>query len=308
MAPHFTLRQLEYLVAVADCGSVALAAEREHVSSPSVSAAISQLEDAFGLALFVRRHAQGLSPTEAGRQFVAEARKVLDGAARLVDRAGEISGRVAGPLAIGCLQTFAQVLLPRLRRGFTTAYPQVDFRQAEMNQAEIFDALRHARLDLALSYDLDIPSDLAFHPLLTLAPYALLPQHHPLTRLPEVPLSALAKEPMVLLDLPFSSDYFLGLFAEAGLKPSIAERTRDMGVMRAMVAHGFGYGIANIPFGTDRAPDGTQLAQRPLSGPVRPMQIGLIRAQGGPVRRVVEAFLDHARADLLAHALPPLDP
>jgi DNA-binding transcriptional LysR family regulator len=69
MPLRFTLRQLEYLVAVAECGSVALAAERCHVSSPSISAAISQLEQEFGLQLFVRRHAQGLSLTEGGRQF-----------------------------------------------------------------------------------------------------------------------------------------------------------------------------------------------------------------------------------------------
>ena len=65
--------------------------------------------------------------------------------------------------------------------------------------------------------------------------------------------------PMVLLDLPFSTDYFLSFFAKVGLTPVIAERTRDMGVMRAMVANGFGYSIANIRLGSDRAPDGRRL-------------------------------------------------
>ncbi len=58
MALRFTLRQLEYLVAVGETGSIAAASERVKVSSPSISAAISQLEQEFGLQLFVRRHAQ----------------------------------------------------------------------------------------------------------------------------------------------------------------------------------------------------------------------------------------------------------
>ena len=101
MSLRFTLRQLEYLVAVADCGSVALAAERVNVSSPSISAAIGQLEATFGLQLFIRRHAQGLSLTEGGRQFTATAREVLAMAGRLTDTAAEITGRVAGPLTVG---------------------------------------------------------------------------------------------------------------------------------------------------------------------------------------------------------------
>ena len=77
MPLRFTLRQIEYLIAVADAGSVALAAERLHVSSPSISTAISQLEADFGLQLFIRRHAQGLSLTEGGRRFVETARTIL---------------------------------------------------------------------------------------------------------------------------------------------------------------------------------------------------------------------------------------
>ena len=56
-----------HLVAVGECGSIALASERVNVSSPSISAAISQLEAEFGLPLFVRKHAHGISLTQGGR-------------------------------------------------------------------------------------------------------------------------------------------------------------------------------------------------------------------------------------------------
>ena len=306
MPLRFTLRQLEYLVAVAECGSVALAAERCHVSSPSISAAISQLEQEFGLQLFVRRHAQGLSLTEGGRQFTEAAREVLAAGAALNDRAAELTGQVRGPLAVGCLLTFAQVVLPRLRRGFAEAFPEVEFRQSEHDHAGLIEALRHATLDLALSYDLEIPGDLVFEPLLSLPPYALLPEGHPLAGRSSVTAGDLAEWPMVLLDLPFSADYFLSFFSASGLRPRIAERTRDMGVMRAMVANGFGYSIANIRLGSDRAPDGRRLVFVPIVTPLAPMRMGLIMPQAATSRRAVAAFVDHCRAVLTEDALPGL--
>lgn len=292
MPLRFTLRQLEYLVAVADSGSVALAAERVNVSSPSISVAIAQIEAEFGLQLFIRRHAQGLSLTEGGRQFTAAAREVLAAAARLSDRASDITGEVRGPLAVGCLQTFAQVVLPQVRRSFSDRFPAVELRQVERHQAALFEGLRMASLDLALSYELDVPGDLRFLPLAALPPYALLAQGHPLAGKSRLTVTDLAPHPMVLLDLPHSADYFLAMFTAQGLRPVIAERTRDMGVMRAMVANGFGYSIANIRHAGGTAPDGRPLVELPLEAP--PLDIGLILPQG-PMRRAVAAFVDHCR-------------
>jgi DNA-binding transcriptional LysR family regulator len=306
MPLRFTLRQLEYLIAVADCGSVALAAERCHVSSPSISAAIAQLESEFGLQLFMRRHAQGLSLTESGRQFTDAARGVLAAATGLNDRAADLTGQVRGPLSVGCLLTFAQVVLPRLRRAFATGFPQVEFRQSEHDHAALIDALRHGTLDVALSYDLEIPPDLDFLALLTLPPYALLPEGHPLATATRVSAADLAPHPMVLLDLPYSAEYFLSFFHAAGVKPSIAERTRDMGVMRAMVANGFGYSIANIRLGSDRAPDGRRLVFVPLETTLPPMRMGLILPRPGPHRRAVAAFADLCRSTVTAATLPGL--
>lgn len=304
MPLRFTLRQIEYLVAVADAGSVALAAERLHVSSPSISAAISQLEADFGLQLFIRRHAQGLSLSAAGRDFVEQARALLAAAADLNDRAADLTGRVGGTLAVGCLLTFAQVLLPHLRRSFTAAHPEVEFRQSEADHAALIDGLRHGRIDVALSYDMQVPTDLAFQPLLTLPPHALLPEGHPLATRASVTADDLAPHPMVLLDLPYSADYFLSLFT--GARPRIAERTRDMGVMRAMVANGFGFSIANIRLGSDRAPDGRKLVFVPLDTRQPPMRMGLLTPAQGKPRRTVAAFADHCRATVTDALLPGL--
>lgn len=303
MPLRFTLRQLEYLVAVGEMGSVALAAERVNVSSPSISAAIAQLEAEFGLQLFIRRHAQGLSLTQGGRQFVEEARAVLAAAGRLNDLANDITGQVRGPLAVGCLVTFAQMVLPGLRRSFCDRHPEVEFRQYELDQAAIFDGLRAARLDVALTYELDIPPDLRFSPLLSLAPHAILPAGDALAEQGFVTAEDLVERPMVLLDLPFSTDYFLNIFRPTGRRPRVVERTRDIGVMRAMVANGFGYSIANIRPASATSPDGRPLAYVPLKGPA-PLALGLVCSEGATAALTVRAFIDHAQATVSEDSLP----
>ncbi|RVV96615.1 LysR family transcriptional regulator [Mesobaculum littorinae] len=294
----FTLRQLSYLVAVGELGSVARAAERVHVSAPSVSAAITQIEARFGVPLFVRRHAHGLTPTPAGRQVLVQARAVLEEARRLDALAEKIAGQVRGPLDVGCLSTFAQIVLPRVRRSFVAQFPEVAVRQSERDQQALIAALRAAEIDVALTYDLEVPPDLAFEPLHDLPPYALLPAGHALVGRARVSPAELAPHPMVLLDLPHSGPYFLSIFAEAGISPQIAERTHDMEVMKSLVANGFGYSIANIRPTSDRAADGRRLVFVPLDGPARPMRMGLMRPRAAHVGATLRAFIDHCRAHL----------
>lgn len=308
MPLRFTLRQLEYLVAVGDAGSIAAAAQKINVSSPSISTAIAQLEAEFGLPLFLRRHAHGLSLTQGGRQFVAEARAVLAAAGRLPDAAQAITGQVRGPLALGCLLTFAQVVLPQLRRGFSAVHAEVAITQTEHDQAAIFEGLRDASLDLALTYDLQIPADLEFQALISLNPYVLLPPDHALAGRARLKPQDLVGYPMVLLDLPYSADYFLSFFAREGLTPTIAERTRDLGVMRSMVANGFGYSIANIRPASDRAADGRPLVYVPLAGKVPPLRMGLVLPGGAGLSLTVQAFVDHAKATVSPGVTPGLRP
>lgn len=295
---RYTLRQLEYFVAVGECGSIALASERVNVSSPSISAAIQQLEAEFGLPLFVRQHAHGLSLTSAGRRMLEQAKTVLTEAERMHDLAGNIAGVVRGPLSIGCLVTFAQVILPSLRKGFEAEFPEVRVRNLELNQSEIFSALRQGEVDLAITYDLNIPTDLHFTPLLDLPPYAMVGADHPLARRHDVALDELSTLPMVLLDLPFSADYFLSLFTAQDLVPNVTERTRDMSVMRSLVANGFGYSLANIRLLNDHAPDGKPLKVLPLVGTHRPMCLGVLTSRDAHQASVVRAFQTFAAARL----------
>ncbi|AZO13642.1 MULTISPECIES: LysR family transcriptional regulator [unclassified Mesorhizobium] len=293
MPLRFTLRQLEYFVAVGEAGSIAKAAEQVNVSPPSISASIAQLEAEFGVQLFVRKHSHALALTAGGRLFLKEAARLLNDADALHDIAGDIAEKVRGPLAVGCLLTFAQIVLPALRRKFEDAYPDVRVRQFERNQGQLFEMLQRGEIDAALTYDLELSQDMTFEPLMQLPAYVMLPAAHRLAGRAGITPEELVDEPMVLLDLPYSREYFLSAFQ--GLRPRIAERTGDIAVMRSMVANGFGYGIANMRPLNAMSPDGKLLVFVPLLGDIRPLTMGIALPNAEHRTLTVQAFIDHCR-------------
>lgn len=295
MPLRFTLRQLEYFVAVGEAGSIAKAAEQVNVSPPSISASIAQLEAEFGVQLFVRKHSHGLSLTAGGRVFLKEAARLLADAEALHDIAGDIADKVRGPLAIGCLLTFAQIVLPALRLKFEQTYPDVRLRQFERDQGQLLQMLQTGEIDAALTYDLELSQDITFEPLMVLPAYAMLPADHRFAGKMALTAEDLADEPMVLLDLPFSREYFLSAFQQAGLRPNIAERTGDIALMRSMVANGFGYGIANMRPLNTMSPDGKPLVFVPLEGDIRPLTMGVLLPNAEHRTQTVQAFIDHCR-------------
>ncbi len=308
MALRYTLRQLEYFVAVGEAGSIAAAAEKVAVSSPSISAAVAQLEAEFGVQLFVRRHAQGLSLTPGGRRVFQEAKRLLEQGRALYDVAADVASAAGGPLALGCFVTLAPFLLPALRRSFAEACPEARVSQVEADQARLFELLRRAEIDLALCYDMEIPADIEFEPLAALPPYVLLPAGHRLAGRGRIALDDLGAEPMVLLDLPISREYFLGLAHANGFRPTIAERTSELSVLRSLVGRGFGYALLNIRSPSPEAPDGSPLAEVDLAGRFAPLRLGLAAARGARRTRVARLFEAHARAEAARGVIPGLPP
>jgi len=138
---HFTLKQLRYFVVAGELSSVTRAARKLHVSQPSISAAIQQIEDATGLPLFVRHHARGLSLTPSGRQLMARARQLLRDAEGLEKYARSLGEEIGGELHLVAFPTFAPVFLPRLLRRYADRHPSVALYCDEKNQADIVRGL-----------------------------------------------------------------------------------------------------------------------------------------------------------------------
>ncbi len=303
---RFTLRQLEYFVATCDAGSVTEAALNIPVAQSSVSTAIAQLESALGVQLLIRHHAQGVSTTPAGRQFLIHARALLMQADELERLASELTDDISGTLELGCLVSLAPMVLARLCQSFMRKYPGVEVAMTEGGQDELMNGLRTGQLTTALTYDLEIPDDVEFGQLASLPPYALFAADHPLAAHDQVALSELADEPLVLLDLPLSRDYFRGLFLAAELEPTVVQRSPHVEVVRALVGNGFGYTILNAQPQNHVALDGRQLAAVAISGSTRPMTVGLATLAATRPTRLARAFAEHCQAAVAAAEIPAL--
>ena len=262
----------------------------------------------FGLQLFIRHHAQGLSLTPAGRQFLVEARGLLSHASDLRQSAIGLGDKLAGEIDIGCFITFAPLLIPGLLRGFAQRYPETRIRLHEDHTQALLDGLRAGRFDLALTYDLNLGPDLRFDALAEVPLHVILPVGHRLARRPAVSLAELIEEPLVLLALPHSRDYFLSVFYSLRLQPRIGHETPSFEMVRGLVANGHGYSVMHSRPASDMSLDGMQLVYRPITERPRPTKLGIARLHQARPRRMASAFAEFCGEYLQAGglALAPL--
>ncbi len=150
-----TLRQLRFLQALADEGSFSKAADAAHVTQPTLSAGVKELEGILG-AVLVERGSRGATLTPAGEAAVARARIVLTEAEDLVHAARAAGEPLSGPFRLGVIPTIAPFLLPRALPAIRAGHPQLELFLREDLTHRLVDALKDRRLDaalIALPYD-----------------------------------------------------------------------------------------------------------------------------------------------------------
>jgi LysR family transcriptional regulator, hydrogen peroxide-inducible genes activator len=148
-SPALSLRQLQYIVAVADLGGFRRAADACHVAQPSLSAQIAQVERQLGLTLFERDRRRVRVPPVA-RAVIDQARAVLVAAHDLVDLARRHANPFDGTLRLGVIPTVAPYLLPEVMPGLSRAFPRLTVLWTEARTIRLVDELRERVLDAAL--------------------------------------------------------------------------------------------------------------------------------------------------------------
>jgi flavin reductase (DIM6/NTAB) family NADH-FMN oxidoreductase RutF len=207
---------------------------------------------------------------------------------------GTVTG--SGALSLGCFQTFAPYIVPALIARLTKLHPGVSLSLLEGDQAQLIAGLRRADIDVALVYDFGCGEEIRRETLAELAPYVLLPEGHPLAEEPTLRLETLAREPLVLLDIDPSRDYFLSLFRHIGLEPLVAYRTHSLEMVRGFVGHGLGYSLLATKPANNMSYDGRALVARPLSNAVSKSRLVLATLAGRAMTVMAEEFAAHCRA------------
>lgn len=297
----FSFRQLEYFVAAAEHGSISAAARARHVSQPSVSLAISQLEDTLGERLFRRQVSRGLDLTPAGQRLLGRARDILNlaGTMYLVDDGPQA---LHGQLTLVCFQDLGPYYAPRLLAGFRAQYPLVMVTLFETDLAGVHRSLSAGKAELGLTYELGLDPQAERTVLDQLPPYALLPADHPLAAQAEVSLLDLSHECLILQDIAQTREYFLSLFWSQDLHPMAQQYAQTFEMQRGLVAHGYGVALScTRPVG-DQSYDGKAIACRPIREHLNPQRVVLAQSTAMRPSQGAEAFMGWAAADTLSRS------
>ncbi|MDS0795732.1 LysR substrate-binding domain-containing protein [Burkholderia pseudomultivorans] len=296
------LRQWRYFATVADERHFGRAAERLSITQPPLSQAIRALEEALGVALFMRTK-RSVALTAVGAALLPDVRRLLAAAEALPPLARRLARGEAGSLALAFVSTADYGLLPSLLRAFGARYPQVRLQLAEATSDVQIDELVAGRIDAGLVIPPVPPrhaAELSYlpvvrEPLVVAMPAALsdAPEHEP------VQLAEIAALPLVIFPrrlAPGFYDIITGCYGAAGETPRIGQEAIQMQTIVSLVSAGMG--VALVPQSL-RNLRRTGVAYRPLAGEAPVVETGLVW-RTGDVSPVLAGFIDVVRAQCAA--------
>ena len=193
-----TIIQLEYLMAVANCGSFSVAAEHCFVTQPSLSMQIKALEEELG-AVLLDRTKKPIIPTAVGEVVLEQARETLRSYNYIRESVAEMRGEMAGKMRLGVIPTIAPYLLHKFIPTFVKEYPKVELEISEMVTADIIEALKHDRIDAALVASGTCGEGITEHDLFSDHFYAYVSPSHPLFERSNIRIEDIDFKELILL-------------------------------------------------------------------------------------------------------------
>lgn len=281
------LMQLQYFQLAATQEHFTRAAAIAHVAQPALSRQMRELEAELGLPLF-DRVGRGVKLTAAGRAILPRVERILTEVAGIHRDVRALADLEEGSIALGFLHSIGAHLLPSVLAAFRAEHPTLGFTLHEGSWSELDEMVRRGELDLAIVSPLPEPGKgLEAVTLLSDELVAALPAQHRLAARAEIPLSALADDPFILLGATFGELRAITLEAckDAGFVPRVTFEAEGLATMRGLV--GAGLGVALLPAMASRVRD---------EGAPAPVCRGLV---GRPVHRTI-GLVWHAE-----RALPP---
>ncbi|MFM1655572.1 LysR family transcriptional regulator [Brevibacillus sp. B_LB10_24] len=238
------LRQIRYVLAVADERSFSRAAARLHLAQPSLSQQIAKLEKDWGVLLF-HRFPQQVELTDAGERFVKAARMILDQADGLEREMRAFASGQSGKLLIGSLPITGVYVLPPVISAFSSQYPGVELQLIEETSSKLEHLLVSGQLDFCL---LTLPIEnqsLEIEKAIREEIYLALPPQHQWAQREELDAAELAREPFILLKQGQGfRQICLNICEEAGFWPNVVFESSNIQTVQSLVAAGMGVSFA----------------------------------------------------------------
>jgi LysR family transcriptional regulator, nitrogen assimilation regulatory protein len=287
-------RQLRYANAVWKERSFSRAAEKLHVSQPSLSDQVRQLEEELGFALFYR-HAHGVAPSVNGLTFLEAAEGVVRGIAGLSDLADELRGAPGLKIRIGLNSGLAQFMLPQIFQALPATGRRIRFEVVTATSRRVQRLLHQERLDVGFLFAGEIKGSaykLSWRRLTESDVVVLLPKDHPLIRSAEgIGAQDLVPGPLIISEPRVGyGEAVLGEFAAQGLTPDIVADCDDIESVKYLVQSGAG--IAIVPrIAARREIEQSEIAAVPFI-PRQSVEIHFVRSADQFPARLEESLED----------------
>ena len=284
------LRQLRYLVALADERHFTRAAAREHIAQPALSQQIRRLEQEVGLAL-VERTTRRVTVTEAGQTLVARARRILSEVDSANAEMQALAGVRTGHVMVGTMHTMGPVDVSVALAVFHQRHPGVELTVREQSSEELAEMLRDDGLDLAfLSVTERMESHgLGLHQLVSEELVVVLPRDHRLAARGTLRMAELAGEHFISYREGARLRELLTIAARhAGFEPQIKLESNESERIKRLVARDMG--VAILPRSDAERP-GTDLAMAALTEPALRRDITLAWREGRRLAPAAAEFL-----------------
>ena len=270
------LKDLKYLVALADTGHFGKAAERTFVSQPTLSAQLKKLEEYLGVKL-VERRPKNVQLTEVGKQIVVRARHMLDESEEIIALARSNTDPFAGKLKVGLIPTIGPYLLPRIMPKIRKAVPQLGLMLYEYQTEALLKRLRDGEIDLGIMALPVLQDGLESRALYEEAFTVALPTHHPLAAKSTIKVADLKGQTLLLLeDGHCLRDQALEVCSRVDVREPEDFRATSLETLRQMVVAGLG--ITLLPEMAVESPYGSQrgLVIRQFANPMPSRTVGAV--------------------------------
>jgi LysR family hydrogen peroxide-inducible transcriptional activator len=297
-----SLRDLEYVEAVAELQHFGRAAERCGVSQPALSEQIRKLEAHLGVPFFERTRRR-VAVTPQGAVLVAQVERILTEARHFMALSGQGQAGLSGLLQLGAIETIGPYYLPGLMRLIRDELPGISLRLTESRTATLVERLRHGMLDVVLMVPTPDMPGLAADTLF-FEPFVLAtPRSHRLAALPRIKLEALPIEDLLLLEEGHClRDQALTLCAEA---PAATRHATSLETLWHMIAAGEGYSLLPSLAVAARPEISTLVQCRPMLEPNAGRDIALVWRASDPreqqFRQLADLLRRHTPASVIAN-------
>jgi DNA-binding transcriptional LysR family regulator len=292
----FTLRQLQYFVAVCEQGTVSGAAQTLSISQSAVTEAIKELESDLGVTLF-ERHPRGLNITHKGHQFLRHANSILSSVSDARQAFGNSADAVTGSLSLGVTSLVAGYVLSDILARYRRANPAVEVSAIEDNGEYLEHLLIGGELDVAVMVISNLRDRMALQAeILEVSPYRLwLPLGHRLASQESITLGDLSAEPLIMLTVDEIEEATVKLLSALGARPHVAFRTRSVEAVRSLVATGAGVSLLPDLVYRPWSLEGDRIDSRDVSGALPVVQVGVVWRKGSELSRAAKDFVGLAQ-------------